>query len=62
MISEFMLRFMTWLCLKDNALAVCIVTVPPRIALDITLIDRMKKVFAVGSRSNGRDLVIFNTI
>jgi hypothetical protein len=49
MISEFMLRFMTWLCLKDNALAVCIVTVP-RIDLDIILIDRMKKVFVVGSR------------
>ena len=43
-ISEFMLRFMTWLCLKDDALAgsqMCIVT-GPRIELAIALIDRMK--------------------
>jgi hypothetical protein len=47
-ISEFMLRFMAWLCLKDNALAgsqMCIVT-GPRIDLAIALIDRMKKLFA----------------
>jgi hypothetical protein len=47
-ISEFMLRFMAWLCLKDNALAgsqMCIVT-GPRIDLAIVLIDRMKKLFA----------------
>jgi hypothetical protein len=46
-ISEFMLRFMTWLCLKDNSLAgsqMCIVT-GPRIDLAIALIDRMKKLF-----------------
>jgi hypothetical protein len=46
-ISEFMLRFMAWLCLKDNALAgsqMCIVT-GPRIDLSIVLIDRMKKLF-----------------
>jgi hypothetical protein len=39
-----MLRFMTWLCLKDDALAgsqMCIVT-GPRIELAIALIDRMK--------------------
>jgi hypothetical protein len=43
-ISEFMLRFMAWLCLKDNALSgsqMCIVT-GPRIDLVIALIDRMK--------------------
>jgi hypothetical protein len=43
-ISEFMLRFMVWLCTTDNALAdsqMCIVT-GPRIDLAITLIDRMK--------------------
>jgi hypothetical protein len=48
-ISEFMLRFMAWLCLKDNALAgsqMCIVT-GPRIHLAIALIDRMKKLFAI---------------
>jgi hypothetical protein len=47
-ISEFMLRFMAWLCLKDNALAgsqMCIVT-GPRIDLAIALIDRMKKLFS----------------
>jgi late competence protein required for DNA uptake (superfamily II DNA/RNA helicase) len=50
-ISEFMLRFMAWLCLKDSTLAgsqMCIVT-GPRIDLAIALIDRMKKLFA-GSR------------
>jgi late competence protein required for DNA uptake (superfamily II DNA/RNA helicase) len=47
-ISEFMLRFMVWLCTTDNALAgsqMCIVT-GPRIDLAITLIDRMKKLFS----------------
>jgi hypothetical protein len=46
-ISEFMLRFMAWLCLKDNVLSgsqMCIVT-GPRIDLAIALIDRMKKLF-----------------
>ena len=46
-ISEFMLRFMAWLCLKDNALAgthMCIVT-GPRIELAIALIERMKALF-----------------
>ena len=43
-VSEFMLRFMAWLCLKDNTLSgsqMCIVT-GPRIDLAIALIDRMK--------------------
>jgi late competence protein required for DNA uptake (superfamily II DNA/RNA helicase) len=47
-VSEFMLRFMAWLCLRDNALTgsqMCIVT-GPRIDLAIALIDRMKKLFA----------------
>jgi hypothetical protein len=47
-ISEFMLRFMAWLCLKDNLLSgsrMSIVT-GPRIDLAIALIDRMKKLFA----------------
>jgi hypothetical protein len=47
-VSEFMLRFMAWLCLKDNALSgsqMCIVT-GPRIDLAIALIDRMKKLFS----------------
>ena len=47
-ISEFMLRVIAWLCLKDNAIAgsqMCIVT-GPRIDLAIALIDRMKKLFS----------------
>jgi hypothetical protein len=46
-VSEFMPRFMAWLCLKDNALAgsqMCIVT-GPRIELAIALIHRMKALF-----------------
>jgi hypothetical protein len=46
--SEFMLRFMAWLCLKDSALSgsqMCIVT-GPRIDLAIALIDRIKQLFA----------------
>ena len=56
-ISEFMLRFMAWLCLKDNALSssqMCIVT-GPRIDLAIALIDRMKRLFA------GKGLIAFDT-
>ena len=56
-ISEFMLRFMAWLCLRDSELSgsqMCIVT-GPRIDLAIALIDRMKKLFA------GKGLVAFNT-
>jgi hypothetical protein len=56
-ISEFMLRFMAWLCLKDNALSgsqMCIVT-GPRIDLAIALIDRMKKLFA------GKNISTFDT-
>ena len=44
-VSEFMLRFMAWLCLNDNALAgsqMCIVT-GLRIDLAIALTDRMKR-------------------
>ena len=47
-ITEFMLRFMSWLCLRDDSLKgsqMCIVT-GPRIDLAITLIDRMKGLFA----------------
>jgi hypothetical protein len=46
-ISEFFLRYICCLCLKDNSLQgsqVCIIT-GPRIELAITLIDRMKKLF-----------------
>jgi hypothetical protein len=53
-----MLRFMAWLCVKDNTLSgsqMCIVT-GPRIDLAIALIDRMKKLF-----SGGKGLVSFDT-
>jgi Terminase RNaseH-like domain len=56
-ISELMLRFMAWLCLKGSALSgsqMCIVT-GPRIDLAIALIERMKKLFA------GKGLVVFDT-
>ena len=46
-ISELLLRYMAWLCAKDDALwgsQMCIVT-GPRIDLAITLIDRMKDLF-----------------
>lgn len=46
-ITEFMLRYMAWLCLRNNDLnstQMCIVT-GPRIDLAITLIDRIKKLF-----------------
>jgi hypothetical protein len=60
-ISEFILRFMAWLCLKGNALSgsqMCIVT-GPRIDLAIALIDRMKNLFVASSNSKG--LVSFDT-
>jgi hypothetical protein len=56
-ISEFMLRFMAWLCLKNNVLSgsqMCIVT-GPRIDLAIALIDRMKRLFA------GKGVISFDT-
>ena len=46
-ITEFILRYIAWLCLKDNTLRgsqMCIVT-GPRIELAITLIDRIKRLF-----------------
>ena len=45
-VTEFMLRYMAWLCLKTQFYntQMCIVT-GPRIELAITLIDRMKELF-----------------
>jgi terminase large subunit-like protein len=46
-VTEFFLRFMAWLCLKDNALSgsqMCIVT-GPNIDIAIKLIKRMKALF-----------------
>jgi hypothetical protein len=59
-ISEFMLRFMAWLCLNDNQLSgsqMCIVT-SPRIELAIALIDRMKALFR---REGSPNRTIFDT-
>ena len=59
-VSEFMLRFMAWLRLKDNALSgsqMCIVT-GPRIDMAIALIDRMKRLF---SSSSSKRLAVFDT-
>jgi hypothetical protein len=56
--SEFMLRYMAWLCLKDNALSgsqMCIVT-GRRIDLAIALIDRMKKLVP-----GSKDLTVLDT-
>ena len=46
-ITEFMLRYMSWLCLRNDKLQnpqMCIVT-GPHIELAITLINRMKGLF-----------------
>jgi hypothetical protein len=47
-VTELMLRYMAWLCLKDNQLQgsqMCVVT-GPRIDLAVTLIDRLKGLFS----------------
>jgi hypothetical protein len=46
-ITEFFLRIIGWLCVKDDSLKgsqICIVT-GPRVELSITLIDRLKAIF-----------------
>jgi hypothetical protein len=60
-VTEFMLRYMAWLCFSNCASAIagsqmCIVT-GPRIELAITLIDRMKGLFA----NAGNDYPQFDT-
>ena len=61
-ISELLLRYMAWLCVKDDRLRgsqMCIVT-GPRIDLAITLIDRMKRLFkeTTGLEFDTRETVI----
>lgn len=60
-VTEFMLRYMAWLCLKDDSLRnhqMCIVTAP-RIELAVTLIDRMKELFyGLGVTFNSKETVI----
>lgn len=51
-VTEFVLRYMAWLCVKDEKLKgsqMCIVT-GPRINLAITLIDRLKELFYDSSK------------
>jgi len=51
-ITEFMLRFLAWLCLSSTAVTAAtpawkaVIVTGPRIDLAITLIDRFKKLFA----------------
>jgi late competence protein required for DNA uptake (superfamily II DNA/RNA helicase) len=58
-----MLRYMAWLCLKDDKLTgsqMCIVT-GPRIDLAITLIDRLKRLFTdkgLVSRFSNKETVL----
>jgi hypothetical protein len=52
-ITELILRYLAWLCLRDNKLKgcqMCIVTAP-RVELAITLIDRIKGLFAAAPLS-----------
>ena len=61
--TEFFLRFMAWLCLKDNSLSgsqMCIVT-GPRLDLAVSLIDRMKKLFEpkLGITFSSKETVIW---
>jgi hypothetical protein len=64
-VTEFMLRYMAWLCFSNNAQLVgnnqmCIVT-GPRIELAITLIDRMKGLFRDMAQKNATFDAKFDT-
>ena len=59
-ITEFMLRYMSWLCVRNNKLQdshMCIVT-GPRIELAITLINRMKGLFEDKIKFDSKESVI----
>ena len=59
-ITEFMLRYMSWLCLRNDKLQgsqMCIVT-GPRIELAITLINRIKGLFADKIRFDTKETVV----
>ena len=60
-ITEFILRYMAWLCLSPNKIEnsqMCIVT-GPRIELAITLIDRMKRLFhELGATFDSKETII----
>ena len=62
-ITEFMLRYMAWLCFNDartSGTQMCIVT-GPRIELAITLIDRLKELFRNYSLNSDRQNVKLDT-
>jgi len=59
-ITEFMLRYMAWLCLKDNSLRgsqMCIVT-GPRIDMAVGLIARLKSLFTENVLASGSDIIV----
>jgi late competence protein required for DNA uptake (superfamily II DNA/RNA helicase) len=67
-IKEFRVRYMAWLCLKDDKLTgsqMCIIT-GPRIDLAITLIERLKRLFTdkglVSTFTNKETVVELNGI
>jgi hypothetical protein len=65
-ITEFMLRYMAWLCLRNHNLQgtqMCIVT-GPRLDLAITLIDRIKRLFtdSQGSFASKETVVELNGV
>ena len=67
-VTEFMLRYMAWLCFSrpNNLISslsvsqMCIVT-GPRIELAITLIDRMKELFRSNNIESAKNIVSFDT-
>ena len=59
-ITEFMLRYIAWLCLRDDKLRrsqTCIVT-GPRIDLAITLVERIKGLFPTTVRFDTKETVV----
>lgn len=59
-ITEFMLRYIAWLCLRDDKLKgsqMCIVT-GPRIDLAITLVERIKGFFPITIRFDTKETVV----
>lgn len=63
-ITEFMLRYISWLCLRDDKLKgsyVCVVT-GPRIELAITLINRFKSLFTDTKFEDKETVCTLNTV
>jgi hypothetical protein len=63
-ITEFMLRYITWLCLRDDKLKgsqMCLVT-GPRIDLAITLVERIKGLFPTMRFDTKETVVLLNGV